>query len=113
MQGDVGQQVDGQLKHIERFAAAREVKAIPCVAALRSLAKGFSLTNCTPQVRVSGRAVFIHANENAVVTCRILIKQMSVGKKRDHLTVDTAVLCQVGKHTAHIPVGSRQSEFFR
>lgn len=62
---------------------------------------------------MSGRAVLIHTDEYAVVVRLILVKQMGVGKKCDHLTVDASMLCQVSKHTAHIPAGGRQSEFFR
>ena len=89
------------------------MKAVPCVAALYGLAEGFSLTDRASQVCVSGYAVLVHANEYTVVMGCILIKQMGVGKKRDHLTVDAAVLCQVGKHTAHISIGGRQGEIFR
>ena len=67
MQGDIGHQVNGRLEDIECFTAACEVKAVPCVAALRGLAKAFSLTGCTPQVRVSGRAILIHADKYAVI----------------------------------------------
>ena len=110
---DVGQQVDGCFKHIQRPIRAVPVEAVFGLAALHVDTEHFAAAACAAEVRVPGFAVLVHAHEHAIVMRGILIEQLLPHERRDHIPVNVPVGSQVGVEPPHIEIGLRQREGLR
>ena len=84
------------------------MEAVFYVAALHIDAEHFALGAGAAQMRMSGFAVFIQPYKHAVVVRVVLIEQLLLHKRRDHIPVDAPVFGEIGIHPAHSQVRLRQ-----
>ena len=112
VEGDVGQEIDGGLEHIEGLVRAVLMKAVFAGAALNVHAEHPSLTVGAADVGVLCLAAAIQPHENTVVML-VLVEQLFVYEIGDDLPVDVPLAHEVGVHTPHGPVRLRQSEGLR
>lgn len=82
-----GHHINGCFKHIEPVRDSRPVKAVPRIAALHILSKGFTLEINTALMRMTYNAVFIFSDEHGVVVFCVLIQQPNVYEAVDNLQV--------------------------
>ncbi len=112
VEGDVGQEIDGGLEHIEGLVRAVLMKAVLACAALNVHAEHPSLAVGAADVGVFCLAAAIQPHENAVVM-RVLVEQLFMYEIGDDLPVDVPLAHKVGIHTPHGPVRLRQREGLR
>ena len=112
VEGDVGQEIDGGLEHIEGLVRAVLMKAVLAGAALNVHTEHPSLAVGAADVGVLCFAAAIQPHENAVVVL-VLVEQLFVYEIGDDLPVDVPLAHEVGVHTPHGPVRLRQSEGLR
>lgn len=97
VEGDVGQEVDGGLEHIEGLVRAVLMKTVLAGAAFDVHAEHPSLAVGTADVGVLCFAAAIQPHENAVVML-VLVEQLFVYEIGDDLPVNVALTHEVGIH---------------
>ena len=112
IEGNVGQEIDGGLEHIEGLVGPVFVKAMLTCAALDVHAEHSSLAVGTADVGVLGLTAVIQPHENTVVM-PVLVEQLFMYEGGNNLAVNVALTHEVGIHTAHGSVRLRQSEGLR
>ena len=112
IEGDVGQEIDGGLEHIEGLVGPVLMKAMLAGAALDVHAEHPSLAVGTADVGVLCFAAAIQPHENAVVML-VLVEQLFMYEIGDDLPVDVPLAHEIGIHTPHGSVRLRQREGLR
>ena len=110
MECDIGQHINGSLKHIEALICADMVKAVPGIAALHIQPECFPVAVGTPFVCMTGYALLIYTNKYGIVVISIFVQELLSGEVRNHAPVDATVLDQIGIDPAHILIGRWQYE---
>ena len=82
------------------------------VAALHINAEYFALGAGAAQMCVPGFSVFIQPYKHAVVVWVVLIEQLLLHERRDHIPVDAPVFGEIGIHPAHSQVRLWQGKGF-
>ena len=112
VEGDVGQEIDGGLEHIEGLVRAVLMKAVLACAALNVHTEHPALAVGAADVGMLCFAAAIQPHENAVVML-VLVEQLFMYKGRNNLAVDVALTHEIGIHTPHGSVRLRQREGLR
>ena len=112
IEGDVGQEIDGGLEHIEGLVRAVLMKTVLAGAALNVHTEHPPLAVGTADVGVFRLAAAIQPHENAVVML-VLVEQLFMYEIGDDLPVDVPLAHEVGVHTPHGSVRLRQREGLR
>ena len=112
VEGDVGQEIDGGLEHIEGLVRAVLMKTVLAGAALNVHTEHPPLAVGTADVGVLCFAAAIQPHENAVVML-VLVEQLFMYEIGDDLPVDVPLAHEVGVHTPHGSVRLRQREGLR
>ena len=108
IQGEIGKQVDGSLKHIQVPIVSQVVKTVACLAALHIELDGSSTAIGAALLCMTWNAVFVCPDEHGVVIFRILIERSRPCEMGDDIPVEVPLLHEVGIYPAHIVVGEWQ-----